>query len=220
MVGNEDQLRRLRDLLREADRLEALWFALPENVRSANPEMEDWFKHSPRPRQRQQIATEVGSTIDRFVEQAMDAGLTREQARKHIRSLIEEADAEGIRDRPPPLPLETSKPPDVRRPVGPKSTGNRQERCFELAFQAFMAMETPGEWRLVHGELSGETVRNGRVSHAWLTNGQEVFDPVQEKFFTEAEWQSRYNAVALAIFDELQCAETAIKAGHYGPWTE
>ena len=99
MVENEDQLRRLGNLLREADRLEALWFALPENVRSANPEMEDWFKHSPRPRQRQRLATEVGSAMDRFVQQAMAAGLTHEQARNHIRSLIEEADAESIRDR-------------------------------------------------------------------------------------------------------------------------
>jgi hypothetical protein len=92
----------------------------------------------------------------------------------------------------------------------------RAKRCFQLSFLSLSDMEEPGDWRLVHGIADLGT---GRMFHAWLTDGREIFDPVVNAFWPVEEYcDGRF--VPLVTYTLCEATEEAVRSGHSGPWHE
>jgi hypothetical protein len=104
--------------------------------------------------------------------------------------------------------------------AGPKVRArSRRGRCYELAFKGQIRDTS---WILVHGTVRGR-LRNGtigRIGHAWLVKGQEVYDPVLDASTTAEEYANKYAAVEERRYTAEEMAKLVLSTNSRGPWHE
>ena len=69
----------------------------------------------------------------------------------------------------------------------------RQGRCYELASRVVLRERGSG-WTLIYGHLHAK-VPSVPYSHAWLERDGEVYDPVQDLWFSITQFVMIYEAV-------------------------
>jgi hypothetical protein len=93
----------------------------------------------------------------------------------------------------------------------------RKGRCYELAWKHLLYDEEFAGWLLVHGEMSGFRGQ-ARIGHASLEKDDQVFDPVENQFFSKEDYRSRFDAIARVSYTQEEAGRIGAKAGHAGPW--
>lgn len=91
----------------------------------------------------------------------------------------------------------------------------RQGRCYELAHKTLMKMDNPGSWRLIHGVV--EYNKGHVIDHAWLSDGNEVFDAVLNRFFPINEYCDGRVEVH-ASYSQKEAAVACLEHDSYGRW--
>ena len=94
----------------------------------------------------------------------------------------------------------------------------RQGRCYELASR--VVLREPGSGRtLIHGHLHAK-VPSVPYSHAWLERDGEVYDPVQDLWFSITQFVMMYEAVIDHSYSAKEAAVAVAEHGHHGPWCD
>src|SRR5260370_18906687 len=76
-----------------------------------------------------------------------------------------------------------------------------EAECYEAAFKTLQAEVWDGktlkpiDWRLVHGILNDH---KGAFGHAWLENGDTVYDPLRQTYLAKALYYS-HNRVSYTV---------------------
>ena len=96
----------------------------------------------------------------------------------------------------------------------------RSGRCYELAWRYLIFDErfADGGWLLVHGEIVSPIGSGLPIQHAWLSGPKGVFDPVSNRYFDSAEYETRYSARENTTYAREEARKVGLDAGHYGPW--
>jgi len=77
--------------------------------------------------------------------------------------------------------------------------------------------DDPGDWRLVHGFAALTPGCSVGVAHAWLTDGREVYDAVEDRFWPVTEYcGGRYEI--RAIYTVREACNKTVETRHWGPW--
>jgi hypothetical protein len=107
----------------------------------------------------------------------------------------------------PPLPS------DVLRRVR-----KRPGRCYELAFRVVFENPDDMDLLLVHGRarfLDFELP----FDHAWVVQGDKVYDPVMDIWMPEVVHDRDWAAVPEAVYSKVQAARLLSMTKRYDPWT-
>lgn len=74
---------------------------------------------------------------------------------------------------------------------------------------------------LVHGELINKfTIGNPKVDHAWVEEGDEIFDPVMNRRFPKAVYEGIFQPVSHKKYSHMDVITITSKTGNWGPWDE
>lgn len=103
------------------------------------------------------------------------------------------------------------------KPLKKRRYRNREQRCFELSAKTILDNT---DWTLVHGKINLPELPNHFYFHAWVMNGNKVYDPVKDLECTWEEYQEQFHAEILKTYSAKQTAELISGTGHYGPWIE
>ena len=73
---------------------------------------------------------------------------------------------------------------------------------------------------LVHGTINGIrfTGKDFDNLHAWVEEGDEVFDPVLDKRFPKDMYYEVMNAKSHKKYDQEKMMVIMLREGHWGPW--
>jgi hypothetical protein len=77
-------------------------------------------------------------------------------------------------------------------------------------------MDDPGDWRLVHGVAD---LGAGLICHAWLTDGDEVFDPVANEICPVEKYCNGWFA-PIVTYTSREAKSECSRTRDYGPWHE
>lgn len=89
----------------------------------------------------------------------------------------------------------------------------RKHRCYELAFKGMLASP---EWTLVHGTIQAVPWADLLIGHAWLEHDGQVYDAVEDKFYSVADYQRIWSAQVTRRYTLKEACTLAEK--WYGPW--
>lgn len=89
----------------------------------------------------------------------------------------------------------------------------REGRSYELAAAALLRLPSDTEWRLAHGVIAG-------FGRAWLTDGDEVWEPTANRFFIAREFHARYAPSLRSLYPRDAAAAAMALNGHWGPWEQ
>jgi hypothetical protein len=90
----------------------------------------------------------------------------------------------------------------------------RQGRCYELAGAALLNSPSQTSWRLVHGTARGTP---GIGGHAWLTDGESVWDPLLNRRLIWAEYRAAFEATPSTTYTRAQMCELLCQHNQWGP---
>lgn len=97
----------------------------------------------------------------------------------------------------------------------------RLGRCYELAGR--YVSQKPGA-QLVHGHIFNPFNRNGEgkgfadIDHAWVEEGNQVFDPVMDKRWPKDVYYGLFQATEQGRFNYEQVLKMMLQHRHWGPW--
>ncbi len=100
----------------------------------------------------------------------------------------------------------------VRAPKPPRVRAkHRLGRCYELAGKGIFYGGGDRGWVLVHGiAWCG--------GHAWLQNGDWVYDAVKDKCFTAPQYVAEFQATPIRVYTRDEVFARSCEYGHWGPW--
>ncbi len=75
---------------------------------------------------------------------------------------------------------------------------------------------------LVHGIVTSDNPKLGRIRHAWVEQGDFVYEPTSGFIIPTADfyWSDRYEPEAFARYPKPVAVERMMKEMNYGPWDE
>jgi hypothetical protein len=99
-----------------------------------------------------------------------------------------------------------------------KPFGGRLGQCYTLSGRYAKDHE---DALLVHGIINGRRWGVDKDNpHAWIEEGEEVYDLVMDLRLPKELYYEIMNARALYKFDHEQVCIQMLKTGHWGPWIE
>lgn len=95
--------------------------------------------------------------------------------------------------------------------------GDRLGRCYELSGRYVLDNH---DAILVHGSVNGirMTGKDRDNPHAWVEEGDEVFDPVMDQRIPKEAYYGMMQAKVVKKYEWDEMAKTMLKAAHWGPW--
>jgi len=89
-------------------------------------------------------------------------------------------------------------------------------RCYELAGRY---VSSHHDAVLVHGELINKfTIGHPKVEHAWVEEGDEIFDPVMNRRFPKDVYEGIFQPVPHKRYSWIDVIKITNKTGNWGPW--
>ena len=103
----------------------------------------------------------------------------------------------------------------VQESVGGKENP-RLRRCYELSGRYVSGHP---EAILVHGELTDPFgVGQKTLKHAWVEMGDEIFDPVMDKVWPKAVYESLFKTKEEKRYTFQEVLKITLQTGNWGPW--
>ena len=97
-----------------------------------------------------------------------------------------------------------------------ESKNKRFGRCYELAGRY---VSSHHDAVLVHGELINKfTVGHPKIEHAWVEEGNEIFDPVMDRRFPKTVYEGIFQPVVHKKYSWIDVIKITNKTGNWGPW--
>lgn len=99
----------------------------------------------------------------------------------------------------------------------------RLGRCYELAAKALCFDRAFSDGAvLVHGMVTSPFPDTPlqTIDHAWVEDGDRLWDPTLNRFYARADYYSRFDAVAVDRYTLVEAAKQTAKHGHWGYWTD
>ena len=93
---------------------------------------------------------------------------------------------------------------------------SRLERCYELSGRY---MYSYADSILVHGHLINPFGKGLKeINHAWIEDGNEVFDPVMDMSWPKEVYESLFKAKVDKKYSSDEMLKKINETGHWGPW--
>ncbi len=96
-------------------------------------------------------------------------------------------------------------------------SNSRVGKCYELAGR--YVSDHPDSV-LIHGKLINPFSKGmSEVEHAWVEEGNEIFDPVMDKRFPKHVYQSLFKVEEYNRYSYHDVHKMTSHHGHWGPWS-
>jgi hypothetical protein len=90
--------------------------------------------------------------------------------------------------------------------------------CYELSGRYVSAHPKS---ILVHGKITNPFAKGlPEVEHAWVENGNEIFDPVMDMKWPKNVYEDFFKAKIYKKYSFMDTIKITDKTGHWGPWEE
>ncbi len=95
--------------------------------------------------------------------------------------------------------------------------GGRLGLCYKLSGKHVMNNQNV---ILTHGSINGRAWTGKDIDnpHAWVEEGNEVYDPVWDKRFPKEVYYQVMNAKVIKKYEYFEMAKLMLRNEHWGPW--
>jgi len=96
---------------------------------------------------------------------------------------------------------------------------SRTGRCYELAGR-WQLQHDDDEALLVHGHISNRhsEVNYPELNHAWITKGDQVWEPTTDKWIDKGAFYALYHAQEYAVYTHEELLLKLARTQNWGPW--
>jgi hypothetical protein len=95
-------------------------------------------------------------------------------------------------------------------------SNSRVGKCYELAGRYVSGHP---DSVLIHGKLINPFSKGmSEVEHAWVEEGDEIFDPVMDKRFPKNHYEKLFNVTVYHKYTYEQVLNMTLRHEHWGPW--
>ena len=92
----------------------------------------------------------------------------------------------------------------------------RLGRCYELSGRHVSGHRSA---TLIHGKLVNPFAQgHAELEHAWVEDGDEVYDPVMDKTWPKDAYYGLFKATAHKRYSGSEVLQQSLKHQHWGPW--
>lgn len=97
-----------------------------------------------------------------------------------------------------------------------KANNKRQGRCFELSGKHIL----DNDGILVHGFVTDKIKTGYVIIHAWVEDGDKVFDAVLDEIFDKGLYYALFDAEPVHTYNKTDASKWMLQTGHFGYWEE